>query len=88
MKLDKYNIKIRCPRLGHEVSFDYCRKEDSGLPCNRALICWGNVFDVESILKQELSSDDWKKIFETPPKPKLVSLLELIKQAKKHKKDT
>lgn len=81
--------KIRCPRLGHEVEFEYCRKENSGLPCQRALICWSSYFDVEGFFKKELSPDEWKMAFETPPKPKIVSLIELIEQAKRlNKKDT
>ena len=75
--------RIRCPKLGHEVDFEYCRKENYGLPCYRALICWSNYFDVEDFFKRELSSDEWKKAFETPPKPKIVSLVELIEQAKR-----
>ncbi|RLB12553.1 MAG: hypothetical protein DRG39_01635 [Deltaproteobacteria bacterium] len=79
------HIKIRCPRLGHEVDFKYCRRENLGLPCHRTLICWSGYFDVESFLKKELSSEEWEKVFETPQKPKMLSLLELIEQAKSKK---
>ncbi len=75
-------MKIRCPKLGHEVDFNYCRKENNGLPCARALICWSSYFDVEAFFKKELSEQEWKMAFETPPKPKLLSLLELIEKAK------
>ncbi len=78
-------MKIRCPKLGHEVEFDYCRRENNGLPCSRAIMCWSGHFDVESFFRKELSPDEWNKIFESPSKPKIVSLLELIEQAKKTK---
>ena len=76
-------MKIRCPKLGDEVDFSYCKKENYGLPCPRTIICWSPYFDVEAILKKEFTKEEWEKIFETPPKPKIVSLLELIEEAKK-----
>ena len=79
------HIKVRCPRLGHEVDFKYCRSENLGLPCHRALICWGPYFDVEAFFRKELSQEEWKRVFETPQKPKILSLLELIEQAKRKK---
>ena len=79
----KEDMKIRCPKLGHEVTFGYCRRENLGLPCSRSLICWGAYFDVEAFFRKELSQEEWNKVFETPQKPKMLSLLELIQRAKK-----
>jgi hypothetical protein len=42
---------------------------------------------VEEYLRIELSSEDWIKVFEKPPKPKVNSLLELIEQAKSRHKE-
>ncbi len=75
--------QIRCPRLGHHVSFSYCRRENGGLPCFKALDCWFEQFPVEKYLREELSSEEWKRVFENPSKPKMTSLLDLIEQAKK-----
>ena len=74
---------IRCPRLGHQVSFSYCRKENQGFPCFKALDCWYEHFLIEEFFRKELMAEEWKNIFETPPKPKMLSLLELIEEAKK-----
>jgi len=74
---------IRCPRLGHQISFSYCRSESRGLPCFKTLDCWHTHFEVVEFLKEELSSEEWQKVFAAPPKPKILSLLELIEQAKK-----
>jgi len=57
-----------------------------GLPCFKTLDCWFNHFLVEEHLRQELTSDEWEKIFNSPLKPKMISLVELIEQAKKRKK--
>lgn len=76
--------EIRCPRLGHQISFSYCRSENKGKPCFKALDCWHVHFDVVGFFKAELSAEDWDKTFGAPPKPKLLSLVELIEQAKKN----
>jgi hypothetical protein len=74
---------IRCPRLGHQISFSYCRSENRGLPCFKTLDCWHTHFKVVEYMKEVLSPEEWQKIFAAPPKPKILSLLELIEQTKK-----
>ncbi|MBW1851829.1 MAG: hypothetical protein JRJ15_10425 [Deltaproteobacteria bacterium] len=78
---------IRCPRLGHQISFSYCLSENRDLPCFKILDCWYNHFQVEEFLKDKLTSEQWVKIFGSPPKPKLISLVELIEQAKKRNRE-
>ena len=77
--------KIRCPRLGHQIHFSYCRQENQGLPCFKTLDCWHTHFNVQTFLKAELTEDQWEKVFTRRVKPKMLSLLELIEQAKKQK---
>lgn len=74
---------IRCPRLGHQIAFSFCRYENKGLPCFKALDCWYAHFPIEAHLRAELTSEEWEKSFDRPLKPKAASLLELIEQAKK-----
>ncbi|HDZ91461.1 MAG: hypothetical protein JRJ09_12965 [Deltaproteobacteria bacterium] len=74
---------IRCPRLGHQIGFSFCRRENSGLPCFKTLDCWYPHFLVEEYLRGELEPEEWKKAFSRPKTTKVVSLLELIDQAKK-----
>jgi hypothetical protein len=81
----KDEFLIRCPRLGHQINFSYCRIENNGLPCFKTLDCWYQHFEVESFLKSELSEQEWKNIFEKQTQPKMLSLLEMIEQAKKSK---
>jgi hypothetical protein len=83
----KDDEKIRCPRLGHQISFSYCRSENLGLPCFKTLDCWYDHFLVEEYLKQQLTPEEWEKVFSRPPKPKLLSLVELIDQARKQAKE-
>ncbi len=76
--------RIRCPRLGHMIAFSYCNKENGGLPCFKTIDCWFEHFEVRDWLKERLSDDQWGRVFEKPPKPKMLSLVELIQQARKN----
>jgi hypothetical protein len=76
------DLQIRCPKLGSQIYFSYCVKENQGVPCYRTLDCWFERFEVKAFLKKSLTPAEWKAAFEKPPKPKMISLLELIEQAK------
>lgn len=82
---DEY--QIRCPRLGHQIPFSYCRRENYGLPCFRTLECWYPHFLVEDWLRRELSPEEWEKAFTPSRKTKTASLVELIEQAKRSLKE-
>jgi hypothetical protein len=90
VKAPDNEFMIRCPRLGHQIYFSYCRQENQGLPCFKVLDCWHTYFDVVQFFKNRLSSDQWQALCEQRiPKPKTVSLLELIEKAQASKaKDT
>ncbi|WP_299980082.1 hypothetical protein [Desulfobacula sp.] len=78
----KESFNIRCPRLGHQINFPYCRSENSGLPCFKTLDCWHSYFDVHSYLTGKLREEDFQKAFLNKGKPKITSLFDLIEQAK------
>ena len=80
-------FQIRCSKLGHQIHFSYCRKENSDLPCPRILTCWHPYFRVAEYLRQELTEEEWLDAIEKPVKPKVLSLVELIEQAQKYKKE-
>lgn len=79
------DFSIRCPRLGHQINFPYCRSENNGLPCFKTLDCWYPHFNVHAYLKGRLTDEDFKKVFISAGKPKILSLFDLIEQAKKNK---
>ena len=79
------DYKIRCPKLGHQIYFSYCRSENMGLPCFKIFDCWFEHFQVEEYLQRELGPEEWERLFERPVKTKAQSLMELIEQAKKSK---
>ena len=76
------SFQIRCPRLGQQIHFSYCRQENMGL-----LDCWYIYFQVVEYLQQQLSEAEWHDTFEKPPTPKILSLAELIDKAQKQAKN-
>jgi hypothetical protein len=76
---------MRCPRLGHEITFSYCLQESIDLPCSRILHCWSPVFNIETMLQKKLPKDVWQKFINSQPKDKVTSIVELIEAAKAKK---
>lgn len=70
----------RCPMLGHDVHFSYCRGPGRNLPCRRILDCWFELFDVRTFVRSHYSEE---QIAETlrPRQEKVVTLVELIRRA-------
>jgi hypothetical protein len=83
MKNEIDNKLTRCPRLGQEIKFFYCRQESGELPCTRVVQCWSPSFDVEALLKENLTPENWQRFVSSKPKDKVLSLVELIEAAKK-----
>ena len=73
----------RCPKLGHQIAFGYCRRENHLLPCPKTLDCWYELIPVAQELRQLLTPEQWQKAFCRPAAPKMTSLLQMIAQAKK-----
>ncbi|MCK5802422.1 MAG: hypothetical protein KAI66_06300 [Lentisphaeria bacterium] len=73
----------RCPRLGHEVVFEYCRTQGAETVCPRLLDCWFELFDVAETVRKHLGEEVLEQL--QKPKdgqPKVASLMELIEQAR------
>lgn len=67
-----------CLRLGHPVTFGYCRAVVNGLPCNRVLDCWFEVFEVAEHLREHYSADELRRVFR-PPEGKVAQILSIVK---------
>ena len=77
---------IRCPRVGGDVNFKFCRSENNLLPCRWVVDCWQMRMDINQFLEEHYPKEDLDAIF-VPPKPKIESLIELIENARKVKKE-
>jgi len=49
--------------------------------------CWWEIFDVRAHLVESLSAEDFERLCRARPQPKILSLVELIEQARKSGKD-
>ena len=79
------DVLPRCPRLGHELTFGYCRQETRGRPCRLILDCWWERFDVRSFLQTHLPEEAMAQVERAgaaPPPSKVLSLVDMIQQAK------
>ena len=72
----------RCPRLGHEVPFSYCRAPGSAEPCRKILDCWWEIFEVEAFVRTHYGDEAIARIAQPLPN-KVLSLVELIERARK-----
>lgn len=79
------HLETRCPRLGGEVKFSYCRRESGDMPCPRLIICWQTFFPAEQFLMDHMKKEDWERFSQQPPKDKVTTLIDLIEAAKKRK---
>jgi len=72
-----------CRRLGHHVSFGYCRCVERGAPCRLILDCWWERFDVREFLAEHLDPEQLAAL-EHPTRPdKATTLVELIERARR-----
>ena len=82
--IEKYDDRIiRCPRIGGEVNFRFCRFENNLLPCGRIIGCWHQL-NIREFLDEHYSKEELDRIF-VPPKPKIESLIEMVEKVKKEK---
>ena len=83
----KDHLERRCPRLGGQISFKYCRLHGGEqLLCWKIFDCWWEFFDIVAYLREHLSDEAFGQLRNSRPKPKVTSLIELIDQAKKRTK--
>ena len=71
----------RCPMLGHDVPFAYCRAPARELPCRKVFDCWWETFDVEGFVRAHFREEDIEAIL-APPAPKVATLVDLIRRAR------
>ena len=85
MKTQHDSKLIRCPKLGDEMTFGYCLQESGDLPCVRIIRCWQAAFEIESLLKEHLTPEQWEQFACAQPKDKVINLIEIIEAAKTRK---
>lgn len=70
-----------CRKLGHHLTFKYCRSEDNGSPCRKVLDCWFEKFEVQAYIEEQFPEFKTKQTQSI--RPKTATILDLIQQAQK-----
>jgi hypothetical protein len=85
--IDQHDEKQRrCPMLGHDILFSYCRSPGRDYPCAKIYDCWWDKFDIKAFMAANYSAEDIQRVLQ--PKPaKVLSLLEIIQNAQKRKQE-
>lgn len=84
------SLIIRCPSLGGEVPFKYCRNINEGFPCRRLPVCWSERIDILAFIKEFYSPDEIDRFFvgKGPGRlDQIFSNLERVERMKKEKID-
>lgn len=79
---ERKELLVRCPRLGDEMSFEYCAREGGDIPCQRIVYCWQTFFPVEEWLRKSLSPEKWDRFVNGRPGGKIAALVELVEKAR------
>ncbi|MBC2711573.1 MAG: hypothetical protein HGJ94_11470 [Desulfosarcina sp.] len=80
--MDPDKLERRCPRLGGDVAFGYCKVcGEEKTPCHKVFDCWWERFDVVAHMKACLSPEAFDALCASRPQPKMASLVDLIRQA-------
>ena len=75
--------KIYCRKLGHEVTFGYCRNESIHEPCSRIVRCWIEQIDIIGYLEQKYGAGFVDEFINRGTKDKITSIVEILEKAKK-----
>ncbi len=78
---------IRCPMLGGEVPFQYCRAVNDDLPCRKIILCWELRIEIGKFLNEHYSIVEIQRALAPSSKTRVETILELIEKAKKIKEE-
>jgi len=89
MSLETHDaLEIRCPHLGGEVPFKYCRTVQENLPCSNMVRCWQGRLDVIAFLAENYSPEVLEQAFGRPRKHKLERILDIVERVKRDQSES
>ena len=77
-------LERRCPRLGGDVAFGYCRRCGEGkAPCFKVFDCWWERFDVVAHMSACLTPEAFDNLSRhRDPPDKVAGRVDLLRQAR------
>ena len=86
--IEEYDaLIIRCPQLGGEVPFRYCRTLNENFPCRKIIICWEFRLEIGKFLGEHYAVEQIQRAMAPPSKSRVETIIELIEKAKKLKEE-
>jgi hypothetical protein len=79
------HLEIYCPQLGMMMTFQYCRRGQSPLPCRNLIGCWEKRIPVDAFLGENFSRKDLEAAFGGLPKTRLERIFDCLIQIKETK---
>ena len=76
------HLRQYCSKLGHEVTFKYCRTMNEYLPCQNIFTCFANLFQIKDYIDKHYSKEKIR-YFSKPSKPKIEQIYDIITKVKK-----
>ena len=76
-------VEIYCRKLGHNVLFEYCKKESISEPCARVVNCWIAKCNILEYLESKYGAGFVEEFTNRQAKDKMTSIMEIIERAKK-----
>jgi len=73
-------MEIYCLQLGMLVEFSYCTSMNENLPCRSILGCWKHRGDIITVLREQFTDEELKKVFSGPPKTRIERIIESIEK--------
>jgi len=84
---DTYDDRSRrCPMLGHDVTFRYCRSPGADVPCRRIFDCWWETFDVRGFVRSVYGEAMVDRIL-SAPQDRAATIVAMIEEARRRADD-
>ena len=75
------NNEIYCRKLGHHLTFGYCKNENEFLPCSKIFDCWSEKININEFCYKNYNKEDIDSLLE-PSQPKIHTILDIIQNVK------
>jgi hypothetical protein len=84
--IDEHDLlEIYCPQMGTMLTFNYCRRVQSDLPCRNFINCWESRMEVGSFLKEHFPQEALQEAFGGLPKGRMERIFACIEGIPKEK---
>ncbi len=77
------HVEVRCPQLGHQIGFGYCRQRDKGMPCPKAIDCFYLKIPAQAYFERVLRKETFRRIFVEPHASRMEVFLGALSEAQK-----